>query len=95
MLSTTLIKVITRKKSHILAALGQAFTLKDRQLTIELQNPFLTIKNKLEDETMQKARLEMNELSEDKIKIGAFEAAFSLMSGRTESDRHLQFGKLE
>lgn len=69
------------KKGEILRSLGQNFHLKDKKLTIVLQKQYLTLKNGLENELLQKARLEPSIYCEDKIKNKLSQAVFSVWSG--------------
>jgi len=68
-------------KTNILRCLGQNFVLRDRKLTIDLQKPFLTIKEGLELEVIQKVMLEPEVLYQGKRKNSLVEAAFSQWSG--------------
>lgn len=68
------------KKTQILQAIGQNFSLKDKKLTIQLQKPYLILKTGLERELLQKARLEPAFYCEDKRKNSLSQAVFSTWS---------------
>ncbi len=68
-------------KTDILRTLGQNFYLKDKKLHIELQKPYLTLREGLKDEVLQKAMLEPTIYCEDKRKNSSFQAVYSHWSG--------------
>ena len=81
-------------KTHILKCIGQNFYFRDGKLSIELQKPYLTLKNGLENEILKIARVEPSVLCEDKRKNSHFQTVFSTWSGQGESNSCHQFGKL-
>lgn len=68
------------EKTNILRALGKNFTFMDGKLHIDMQKPYLTLKQGLEDEVLQKARLEPSIYALDKRKNTPLESVFSRWS---------------
>lgn len=68
-------------KTNILRALGQNFSFKDGKLSIDLQKPFLIIKNGLNYKTLQNYRFEPMLLGEYKRKNSPSKAVISRLSG--------------
>lgn len=69
------------RKTRVLQALGQNFSLKDGKLDISLQEPLLVIKKGLEKEPLRKARLEPQVYCLPNAKNSRFATAFSEWSG--------------
>jgi hypothetical protein len=81
-------------KTRVLSALGQNFTLMDGKLSISLQEPFEILKLGLENPVLEKARLEPTILGLPQSKNSSCEAVLANWSGRAESNRRLQLGRL-
>lgn len=68
-------------KTDILRALGQNFVLLNGKLTIELQEPYLMIKNALEKVSNENSMLEPNNIGLEITKKPNFEADLAVWSG--------------
>ncbi len=82
------------QKTQILRSLGQNFKMMDGKLSIQLQKPYLTLKEGLENETLKKARVEPILFGLNETKNSPSETVFATWSGWRESNPHHQFGKL-
>ncbi len=69
------------QKTQILGALGQNFVFNNGKLHIDLQKPFLTLKQGLEAEPLRSARLEPSTYAVDKTKSTPLGGAYSRWSG--------------
>lgn len=69
------------QRTQILNALGQNFVFYQGKLHIDLQKPFLTLKQGLEFEPLRSARLEPEVYALDKTKSTPLGGAYSRWSG--------------
>lgn len=81
-------------RNTILRTLGSNYILKDRVLTLSLDKEYQTISNSLKTIASENPTLELTDFALDKTKKASFEAISIVLSGRPESNRHPQLGRL-
>lgn len=81
-------------KRAILACLGSNPSIKGKILTIPLKKPFKMILEGLPGTIEELSRLEPLKIPQNSREFGKFVLNFPILSGRAESNRHLNLGKV-